>query len=70
VTSTTSSAVFARQVLDPFTDWLTTTHPDATELMTVDGHPSLTPESLALWEQRWREYGEYVLGTTPATTTA
>jgi hypothetical protein len=39
-------------------------------LMTVDGHPSLTPESLELWEQRWREYGEYVLGTTPATTTA
>jgi hypothetical protein len=70
VTSTTSSAAFARQVLDPFTDWLTTTHPDATELMTVDGHPSLTPESLALWQQRWREYGDYVFGTTPATTTA
>jgi hypothetical protein len=70
VTSTTSSAVFARQVLDPFTNWLTTTHPDAEELMTVNGQPSLTPESLALWEQRWREYGEYVLGTTPATTTA
>ena len=32
------------------------------ELMSVDGGPALTPESLALWEQSGSEYVQYVLG--------
>jgi hypothetical protein len=59
-----------REVGDPFTVWVTTTYPDDVAVMTANGQPALTPESLALWEAHWRGYVQYVLGTTPTTTAA
>ena len=59
---------FLREVGDPFTEWVTTTYPDAQATMSVDGGPALTPESLALWEQYRQEYVQYVLANTPTTT--
>jgi len=61
---------FTREIGDPFTDWVTTTHPDEAELMSVNASPALTPESLALWEQLRGEYVQYVLSSAPSTTTA
>ena len=59
---------FMRQVGDAFTEWLTTTHPEAAATMSAGDTPALTPESLALWEQYRQEYVQHVLGTTPVTT--
>ena len=54
-----------REVGDPFTVWVTTTYPDDVAVMTANGQPALTPESLALWDAHWRGYVQHVLGTTP-----
>ena len=70
VDSTWLTGDFARNVTDPFTEWLTATHPDAEAQITVAGQPVLTPESLALWEQYRTEYVQYVLGNTPTPTAA
>jgi len=69
VTSTRNSTDFMVAVAEPFTAWLRATHPDAAATMTADGNPSLSPESLALWEQYRHEYVQHVLGSTPVTTT-
>jgi hypothetical protein len=70
VDSTWLSGEFARSVADPFTEWVTTTHPEAEAQITVNGQPALTPESLALWAQYRQEYVQYVLANTPTTTAA
>jgi hypothetical protein len=70
VNSSWRDTEFSREVAEPFSAWVETTHPDQLEVMTLDGSPALTPESLALWEQLRLEYVEYVLGTTPTTTAA
>jgi hypothetical protein len=59
---------FVLEVADPFTEWVSTTYPGDEQLMSVDGDPALTPESLALWEQHRLEYVQYVLGNAPTTT--
>jgi hypothetical protein len=70
VNSSWRDADFGREVADPFATWVETTHPDALQLMAVDGSPALTTESLALWEQLRREYVQSVLDATPTTTAA
>jgi hypothetical protein len=70
VTTTWIGNDFMREVGDPFTEWVTTTYPDAEATMSVNGGPALTPESLALWEQYRHEYVQHVLSSTPPTTTA
>jgi hypothetical protein len=70
VNSSWADGDFGRELGDPFATWVETTHPDELELMTADGSPAWTPESLALWEQLRGEYVQHVLGTTPTTTAA
>ena len=61
---------FSSAVAEPFVAWVETTHPNELAVMTIDGHPALTPESLALWDQLRREYVQHVLSSPPTTTTA
>jgi hypothetical protein len=63
VVNTWVDSEFMREVGDPFTSWVTATHPEAEATMWVDGEPATTPESLALWEQYRLEYVQHVLGT-------
>jgi hypothetical protein len=59
---------FMRAIGQPFINWMLTTHPAEAVVMNVDGSPSLTPESLALWEQYRQEYVQHVLAATSPTT--
>ena len=70
VNSSWADGDFGRELGDPFATWVETTHPDELELMTADGSPAWTPESLALWEELRGEYVQHLLGTTPTTTAA
>ena len=70
VTNVWNGTDFSREVSDPFTSWMVSTYPDDLAVMSVEGGPSLTPESLALWAQHRQEYVQYVLDGTPSTTAA
>ncbi len=59
---------FMREVGTPFIDWVTATYPDAEAVMSVNGSPALTSESLALWALYRDEYVQHVLASPPATT--
>lgn len=57
---------FAPQVWEPFADWVAQTYPNDVSVMYTGASQSdsrLTEESIALWEQRSREYVEVVKGT-------
>jgi len=54
---------FGLQMWDPFRDWVAETHPEDVALMYTNSSQTeerLTEESMALWEQRSREYVEVV----------
>jgi hypothetical protein len=60
-----SSNGFSSEMWDPFATWVAETHPDDVVIMYGDLSQSsleLTDESVALWEQRSREYVEEVGG--------
>jgi hypothetical protein len=56
---------FAREVWEPFAEWVSQTYPDDLAVMYTPGYTDfqLTEESIALWEQRSREYVEFVNGS-------
>ena len=50
---------FSEQLWEPFASWVSTAYPEDAAVMYQDGTQSgarLTEESIALWEQRSREY--------------
>lgn len=57
-------AEFSPQVWEPFAQWVADTHPEDVDVMYLPGYANfrLTEESIALWEQRSREYVEVVGG--------
>lgn len=56
---------FSSEMWVPFAAWVAETHPDDVTIMYGDSSqtsPQITDESIALWEQRTREYVEVVGG--------
>ena len=54
---------FSPQVWEPFAAWVAENHPEDVDIMYVSfSNYRLTDESIALWEQRSREYAESVGG--------
>lgn len=52
---------FSQQMWEPFAEWVAENHPDDVTIMYTDASQSmqqLTDESIALWEQRSREWAE------------
>jgi hypothetical protein len=58
---------FSKQMWEPFAEWIRANYPDDGAIMYQDwpvAHGwAITEESIALWEQRSREYVEVVRGT-------
>jgi hypothetical protein len=54
---------FSPQVWGPFSQWVTDTYPEDVDVMYLPAYANyrLTEESIALWEQRSREYADAVL---------
>ncbi len=56
---------FSNQVWEPFARWVAETHPEDAAVMYTDGSftlEALTEESIQLWEERSKEYVEFVNG--------
>ena len=54
---------FSPQVWEPFAAWVAENYPEDVDVMYVDfSNYRLTEESIALWEQRSREYADFVGG--------
>jgi hypothetical protein len=58
---------FSDQMWEPFASWVAENHPEDGQIMYAEWpvifSPASTEESMALWEQRTREYVEVVRGT-------
>jgi hypothetical protein len=56
---------FDSEMWGPFADWVAETYPDDVAIMYIEGRQTMnrmTEESIALWEQRTREYVEVAKG--------
>jgi hypothetical protein len=51
---------FSNEMWTPFQVWVTSTHPEDVPVMYMGGGWAITEESIPLWEQRLREWVEWV----------